>query len=232
MDEQATAGVSAPEKIVMVVDGENLNGASMHLGEKNKALNIDYTILVRHLIGPRKSIGKHYFMWDTEFASGFYRFLANQVGMTIHAIKPDEYETIDEAIIKLSPDMVQEADVIILISGDGDFKETLDQFIQQGKRVEIVTIPSMLNSGYLGIDGYKFVDLTELKELIRRKEPVRRPPTRSFEVTIRGILPSTLVPEILSRIYNLLVEFNELDGTQLEESFNVKPVERVERRQS
>lgn len=218
------------EKIVIIVDGENLNGASLHLAEEGKTFNIDYATLVRILIGRRQSIGKHYFIWEAEWAAGFFRFLTNQVGMTIHAIKQGEYETIDEAIIKLMPSLAQGADTIALVSGDGDFKETLDECIRKGKRIEIVTVPDMLSSGYLGVDGYKFVDLTELKDLIRRKDPVRRPPARSLEMTIRGILPANLAPKLVSRIYDLLFEFNDLDGTQLDETINIKPVER-ERRQ-
>lgn len=230
MGEQTALSVSDPEevieKVIVIVDGENLNGASLHLADEGKTFNIDYATLVRNLIGSRKPTGKHYFTWETEWAGGFFRFLTNQVGMTVHAIKPGEHETIDEAIIKLMPGLAQGTDTIILVSGDGDFKETLDECIRQGKRIEIVTVPDMLNSEYLGVDGYKFVDLTELKDLVRRKEPVRRPPARSLEMTIRGILPANLAPKLVSRIYDLLLEYNDLDGTQLEETINIKPVER------
>lgn len=205
-----------PPKVrcVLIFDSENFL-----MAERNLRYQIAYDLVVRTLIGSRQCVGKYWFA-RVPGTEGQMNFLRNQAGMECIC---DVSKTVDAAIIERLPELSKEADIIILVSGDGDYADALDTLVGQGKRIEIVSIPEMVDNSYLRKPGYKFIDLTSFGETIKRTIPPRR---HYLQASILGTIPTEYLSELHDRFYKLFEWIAGLDNVQIDYTFSDQPIER------
>lgn len=157
---EAAAVPAAKKKVFILVDLPNLNGV-----QDTMRMAIDIAGLKTELIGERDLFEARLYMkgpFRSKQQQGF-AFFAKMRGYTV--VFTENNEDIDHLIIRDIQDRSQETDVIVLVSGDGDYIEALREAKKDGKEIEVVSVEGAI-SPELGNLADRYIDLRSLREVI------------------------------------------------------------------
>jgi uncharacterized LabA/DUF88 family protein len=157
------------QRVSIFIDTQNIYHSAKNLYEAK----VDFKKLITFLVGERKLIQAFAYVIRSEFTSkevDFFGALARQ-GIYLRAkdiqIYPDGSKKADWDI-GIAIDAVRFSslvDVVILVTGDGDFYHLVEYLQNQGKLVEIAGF-DQTTSGKLKEIADFYYDLNELKNLI------------------------------------------------------------------
>lgn len=173
------------ERLALFVDGANLHGASKSLG-----FDIDYKRLLNEFSKRGRLIRAFYYttLMENEEYSPLRPLIdwLDYNGFTMVTKPTKEYTdamgrrrfkgSIDIELAVDAMEMADNADHIVLFSGDGDFKPLVAALQQKGKRVSVVstlqTQPPMVADD-LRRQADQFIDLADLEQMICRDPSTR-----------------------------------------------------------
>jgi uncharacterized LabA/DUF88 family protein len=188
-------GLDPDDRTAVFIDGANLYKTAKTLG-----FDIDYRSLLARLKRETRLVRASYYTAMQEDRDSEHSPLRPLVdwldynGFTMVTKPAREFIGQDgrkryrgSTDIELAVDMVlmaEKLDCIVLFTGNGDFKHAVAEAQSQGCRVICVstvkTQPPMV-SDEIRRQADQFVDLTDLEDVIARKDAPKREPRSSFE---------------------------------------------------
>jgi uncharacterized LabA/DUF88 family protein len=180
--------LDAADKVVVFVDGANL----YHSIKSYYKGILDYGVLLEAAVGGRKLLRATFYIvekHDPDEASGARSFVynLNKFGYKVRSKPLVVHETLSadgERIVSHKGDwdmgivvdmmrLAEHADTYVLVSGDGDYVETIEYLqSEQGLRVEVVSAGQCTSQALLDICD-THTDLGDIPDLFRR--PAERP---------------------------------------------------------
>jgi uncharacterized LabA/DUF88 family protein len=180
--------LDAADKVVVFVDGANL----YHSIKSYYKGILDYGVLLEAAVGGRKLLRATFYIvekHDPDEASGARSFVynLNKFGYKVRSKPLVVHETLSadgERIVSHKGDwdmgivvdmmrLAEHADTYVLVSGDGDYVETIEYLqSEQGLRVEVISAGQCTSQALLDICD-THTDLGDIPDLFRR--PAERP---------------------------------------------------------
>jgi uncharacterized LabA/DUF88 family protein len=180
--------LDAADKVAVFVDGANL----YHSIKSYYKGILDYGVLLEAAVGGRKLLRATFYIvekHDPDEASGARSFVynLNKFGYKVRSKPLVVHETLSadgERIVSHKGDwdmgivvdmmrLAEHADTYVLVSGDGDYVETIEYLqSEQGLRVEVVSAGQCTSQALLDICD-THTDLGDIPDLFRR--PAERP---------------------------------------------------------
>ncbi|MCA1729448.1 MAG: NYN domain-containing protein [Actinobacteria bacterium] len=180
--------LDAADKVAVFVDGANL----YHSIKSYYKGILDYGVLLEAAVGGRKLLRATFYIvekHDPDEASGARSFVynLNKFGYKVRSKPLVVHETLSadgERIVSHKGDwdmgivvdmmrLAEHADTYVLVSGDGDYVETIEYLqSEQGLRVEVISAGQCTSQALLDICD-THTDLGDIPDLFRR--PAERP---------------------------------------------------------
>jgi uncharacterized LabA/DUF88 family protein len=162
--------IALRERVMVFIDGANLFYAANQL-----SLEIDYTKLLRQLTRGRSLVRAYFYTGVDSTNKKQQNFL---VWMRYHGYRVISKELIQHPDgsrkanleIEMAIDMlnlVNYCDTFILLSGNGNLSYAVNQVAYRGVRIEVVSLPSMLNDNLRDVAD-RFIDLSSLQSEIQK----------------------------------------------------------------
>jgi hypothetical protein len=125
-------------------------------------ISIEWRRFLEWLAQDREVVTTNYYTQVTDQNTGAYRFQHALKGMGYNVLTPtkatmDIDHLIMQEILEISKS--NSADVIVVVSGDGAYLNSLEIAIEKNIDVEVVCVPIMLNATYHTV-GIKVIDPT------------------------------------------------------------------------
>ncbi len=173
---------SSHERVAIFIDGENIHYSAKHLN-----MRLDYLKLCARLAGNRRLVRSYFYTAVSNQSEGkidFINFLKlngfTVVTKEIKSFSDDQGQarsvrsSLDMELAIDVLDMTQHLDVVILCTGDGDFKPLVNSVSRQGRRVEVCALREMTSTDLIAAADV-YTDLASMKDQIalqgRETEP-------------------------------------------------------------
>ena len=163
-----------PERVAILIDGQNLEYAR----RDRQYPKIDFKAFKRVLARDRQIYTARYY--DSEDGSPRrFRFHLRLQKQGYHVISQFA-GNIDDLIITDLQELAQQSDVdtIVLVSSDSDFRETLEDIIAAGKKVEVIYFAKKRSRRYY-LQGAQFIEFNHRLWLAVTRPRLRIPPWRT-----------------------------------------------------
>jgi uncharacterized LabA/DUF88 family protein len=152
-----------------------IDGANLFYAANQLSLEIDYTKLLRQLTRGRSLVRAYFYTGVDPTNKKQQNFL---VWMRYHGYRVISKELIQHPDgsrkanleIEMAIDMlnlVNYCDTFILLSGNGNLSYAVNQVAYRGVRIEVVSLPSMLNDNLRDVADH-FIDLSSLQSEIQK----------------------------------------------------------------
>ena len=181
------------DRVAIFIDGENIHYSAKHLN-----MRLDYLKLCAKLAGNRRLVRSYFYTAVSNQSEGkidFINFLKlngfTVVTKEIKSFSEDQAQarsvrsSLDMELAIDVLDMVPHLDVVILCTGDGDFRPLINSVARQGRRVEVCALREMTSTDLIAAADV-YTDLATLKDQIalQGREPEPREVRNEIEDAI------------------------------------------------
>lgn len=161
--------VGKSQRVNVFIDTQNIYHSAKNLYNSK----VDFKKLIEILVGDRELVNSFAYVIRSEFISKEIDFFEALVKQGIHLrikelqIYPDGAKKADWDV-GITVDVIKFSklvDVVILVTGDGDFYHLIEYLQNQGKQVEVAGFPQTTSVKLKELADF-YYDLNELKNLI------------------------------------------------------------------
>jgi uncharacterized LabA/DUF88 family protein len=171
---------SPQDRVAIFIDGENIHYSAKHLN-----MRLDYLKLCEQLAGDRRLVRAYFYTAVSNQSEGKIDFI-NFLKLNGFKVVTKEMKSFNEGDnptrnvrssldIEMAIDVMEMAshlDVVIICSGDGDFKPLIESVGRQGRHVEVCALREMTSTDLIAASDV-YIDLASLKDDIALQREVK-----------------------------------------------------------
>lgn len=212
-EETEESSLYASEKVILVIDGENLAKNKEKLDPEGRYVSMDFQALANILVQDRECIGKYFVGKNTSTNVIKFHNALKSFGFKIE-IPPKNVEIAknwdDEKIIEILKEKDSKYDTIIIISGDKDYVNELTEMVNNGKMLEVAGFKDSTSSELFSLG--KFIDLYEIRnKIIRSTKPMLKPSQKDTKLTAELSISGSLPLDQITKVMDIITEFIDND---------------------